>query len=59
MTEKRFYQVFISNEIDGYAADIAAAIYYNLSTLIYGLLVLVILYMIFYVEKSGESGETP
>lgn len=53
------YQVFISNEIDGYAADIAAAIYYNLFTLIYGLLVLVMLYMIFYVEKPGESGETP
>lgn len=41
------YQVFISHEIAGYAANIGAAVYYNLSTLIYALFVLTMLYIIF------------
>lgn len=44
------YQVYISHEIDGYAADLPAAVYYNLTTLVYGLIVFTMFRVIFCYE---------
>lgn len=44
------YQVYISHEIDGYAADLPAAVYYNLTTLVYGLIVFTMFRAIFCYE---------
>lgn len=44
------HQVYVSHEIDGYAADLPAAVYYNLTTLVYGLVVFTMFRIIFCYE---------
>lgn len=44
------YQVYVSHEIDGYAADLPAAIYYNLTTPVYALIVFTMFRAIFCYE---------